>query len=73
MILANRDPAALIVDLTDAAYIDSSGINALIRTRNHLIQRDAQLVVIAASPMIRRRFESRHRDEAVHVLGSTPG
>lgn len=47
----------LIIDLSGVQFMDSSGLNALIRARNSMDDRGIGLVISGVSEQVRRLFE----------------
>lgn len=47
----------LIIDLSGVQFMDSSGLNALIRARNSMDDRGLDLVISGVSEQVRRLFE----------------
>jgi len=80
-VVAER-PQALLVDLRDVTFIDSSAVSALASARKQLLAQDARLVVIADSLSVRRVLEVlglmdafgvvRTTDEALETIRRTP-
>ena len=62
---------ALVVDLTDVAFIDSSGLQVLLRTRALLGREDRALVLICPHGPVRRVFELAGVSD-VFALYATP-
>jgi anti-sigma B factor antagonist len=54
---AGATDGALVIDLSNVRYIDSSGLGAIIRTQKLMIERDRYLGIVAPSGLVRRVFE----------------
>lgn len=67
-----RKTSALIVDLQNISYLDSSGLRVLLAVHNELIDRQATLYVIADphSPGVRRVLQVTRFDTIFHVCSS---
>jgi anti-sigma B factor antagonist len=53
----DQAPDRLIIDLSGVQFMDSSGLNALIRARNFMDDHDVDLVISGVSEQVRRLFE----------------
>ncbi|MFN8108410.1 MAG: STAS domain-containing protein [Thermoleophilia bacterium] len=58
----------LIVDLTDARLVDSTGLSALVSLRNRIGERDGRMGLVCPNPSLRRLFEVTGMD-AVFAMG----
>jgi len=69
---ARRGIRAVIVDLTNIAYLDSAGLSTLLRAQRELSGRDAALYVIAppGTPGVRRALEITRLDMLMRVRDS---
>ena len=47
----------VVVDLTEVGFLDSSGLNALIGSRNHLTSSGGTLLLRGAQPHVRHVFD----------------
>lgn len=47
----------IVIDLSEVRFMDSSGLNALIRARNRLDDRRVNLAISGLSDQVRRLFE----------------
>lgn len=65
----DRRTSALIVDLSDISYVDSSGLSALLAANKELSARDAALYVAAppGRPGVRRVIEITRLDAVIRV------
>jgi anti-sigma B factor antagonist len=61
---------AFVVDLSDATFLDSSGLAALNRARGLLGREDRQLVIVCRPGPVRRIFELTGTIELFVVYGS---
>ena len=70
MIDAISDAARLvIVDLTEVSFLDSSGLNTLVRGQRRLSVRGIGLrVVVPSDHAVRRVFEIAHLEDELHVV-----
>ena len=50
----NREGAHLVVDALDVTFMDSSGVNALVRARERAVALDGSLHVVSTSPGVVR-------------------
>jgi anti-sigma B factor antagonist len=76
--IAEKGPDRVVVDMSEARFIDSSVLEALVNAQNQLKQKHAGLAVVAPGPYTRRTFQltglndvlnvSDSRDEAVNRL-----
>jgi anti-sigma B factor antagonist len=53
----DRSVGAFVIDLCDLSFLDSSGINVLLRARSLLGRDDRTLVVVCPTGPVRRVFE----------------
>src|SRR4051794_2982590 len=68
--LSSHGPRTLYVDLAEVRFMDSSGINALVRCRACVAERGCRLVVTNPQPIVYRVLEITGVLEALAV---TPG
>lgn len=61
------DTAYVLVDLTDAGFLDSTGIAALVATRRRLQQREAELGLVAGRGAPLRLLKMVGLDQVVRV------
>jgi anti-sigma B factor antagonist len=61
---------ALVVDLSDATFLDSSGLAALNRARGLLGREDRELVIVCVPGPVRRIFELTGTIELFALYGS---
>lgn len=57
---------AIVLDATEVAFMDSTGLGAIVGPASLLQERDGRLVVVA-SPVVARVFALTHLDERVPV------
>ena len=55
--LADEGKRAVVVDLTDVTFMDSTGIGVLLNAVSHFEGRHAELVVVCDSDLILRPFQ----------------
>jgi anti-sigma B factor antagonist len=55
--IRSQSDAGLVVDLSGVAFLDSSGLAALVSLHQELQERGSQLRVLAPTPAIRRLFD----------------
>jgi anti-anti-sigma factor len=61
----------VVVDLSDVTFLDSSGLNALVRGQRQLTARGIALRLVSpASQVVRRVFEIAHLTESLRVVES---
>jgi anti-anti-sigma factor len=53
----NRDGAHLVVDALDVTFMDSSGVNALVRARERAERLGGSLHVVSAAPAVTRTLQ----------------
>lgn len=61
--------STLVVDLAEITFIDSSGVGALIRAKNHIDRTGNSMVLTRPSRAVRRLFEILAID---HLLDDSP-
>ena len=66
----NRDGVHLVVDALDVTFMDSSGVNALVRARERAAALDGSLHVVAGSPGVRRVLQITGLDERLGLVYS---
>lgn len=70
-LLAEADPhvddgtGGLIVDLSGLAFIDSSGLSALIRINQRMIGTGRSFLIISPSPVVAKAFEITGLDQVL--------
>jgi len=63
LLLAKAEPylaaptGGLVIDLTDLAFIDSSGLSALIRINQHMVKAGRPFEIISPRPTVAKAFE----------------
>lgn len=68
------DTLSLVVDLSGASYVDSAGIDALLRLNERLDRRRARLIlVVPESSRLHRLFALVGMPEAIAIHPSTDG
>ena len=68
--LVEAGPHRLVVDLSELSFVDSSGVTALLATRDQLRTRGGTLATICPDPHVRRTFELTGTDALLGVAGS---
>jgi stage II sporulation protein AA (anti-sigma F factor antagonist) len=66
----NRDGVHLVVDAVNARFMDSSGVNALVRAWERAAALDGSLHVVTDSPGVRRVLQITGLDERLGLVGS---
>jgi anti-anti-sigma factor len=66
----NRDGAHLVVDAQDVTFMDSSGINALVRARERALALGGSLHVVTRHPAVLRVLQITGLEERLGVVGS---
>ena len=61
---------AFVVDLTDVEFLDSTGLNALMRARALLGQTERDLAVVCPPGTVRRLFEVAGVEDLLVLFGS---
>jgi anti-sigma B factor antagonist len=59
-----------IVDLTGCSFLDSTGLRALIATRERLERSDRSLALVLSSPIVMRIFQITGFDESFEIRPS---
>jgi anti-sigma B factor antagonist len=60
----------VVVDLSDCEFIDSSGINALVREHSELVEKGGRFIVVCSDPNILKVFEIAGLDRVLEVVSS---
>jgi anti-anti-sigma factor len=66
----NRDGVHLVVDALDVTFMDSSGVNALVRARERASTLGGSLHVVTRSQAVRRVLQITGLEERLGVVGS---
>ncbi len=66
----NRDGAHLVIDALDVTFMDSSGINALVRARQRAERLDGSLHVVSDSPSVRRILQITQLDRRLGLVAT---
>jgi stage II sporulation protein AA (anti-sigma F factor antagonist) len=66
----NRGGVHLVVDARDVTFMDSSGINALIRARDRVELFGGSLHVVSERSAVRRVLELSQLDRVVHLVAT---
>jgi stage II sporulation protein AA (anti-sigma F factor antagonist) len=66
----DRDGVHLVVDALDVTFMDSSGVNALVRAREHAAALDGSLHVVTGSPGVRRVLQITGLGEQLGLVDS---
>jgi anti-sigma B factor antagonist len=61
---------AVVVDLTDVAFIDSTGLGALVAARNHAEERQASLRLVCSSERLLKLFRITGLHEVFAIFDS---
>jgi anti-anti-sigma factor len=64
----NRDGAHLVVDALDVTFMDSSGVNALVRARQRADRLDGSLHVVSATPAVTRILQITQLDRRLGLV-----
>ena len=63
----------VVIDLAELSFLDSSGLNALVRGRRVLAEREISMcVVVPAESVVRRVFEITRLAESLSVVDTRP-
>ena len=65
-------PAQLVVDLSEASFVDSTALQVLLRAARQLAQQEGVLTVVVPDPTVRRVFEITGFDRVFPVVSSLP-
>jgi stage II sporulation protein AA (anti-sigma F factor antagonist) len=66
----DRDGVHLVVDAVDVSFMDSSGVNALVRARERAASLDGSMHVVTGSAGVRRVLEITGLDERLGLVDS---
>lgn len=66
----HRDGPHLVVDALDVTFMDSSGVNALVRARERASTLGGSLHVVTRHPAVRRVLQITGLEERLGVVGS---
>ena len=55
------------VDLSQVAFLDSSGMNALLAAHRHLERRESRLTIRGATPIVRRVLQISGLDQVLNL------
>ncbi len=66
----NRDGVHLVADALDVTFMDSSGVNALVRARERAAGLGGSLHVVSRSPAVRRVLQITGLVERLGLVGS---
>jgi stage II sporulation protein AA (anti-sigma F factor antagonist) len=64
----HRDGPHLVADGRSVTFMDSSGVNALVRARERAVTLGGSLHVVATSPAVRRVLEITNLDERLGLV-----
>ncbi len=70
MAALNRDGAHLLVDASDVTFMDSSGINALVRAHERAVALGGSLHVVAPGSAVRRVLQITALEQRLGVVGT---
>ena len=70
LLLLNRGPAVLIVDMTETTFCDSAGVNALVRAHKRATANGAEIRVVVASRGVQRVLAITGVDRLIPVYPS---
>ena len=62
--------ATIIVDLSDVAFIDSTGIGVLLSVQRRITAGEREMVTICPDPLVRRIFEVAGLLDVLRVVGT---
>jgi anti-sigma B factor antagonist len=62
------DSSGVLVDLSDCAFIDSTGLSLLVETKRHLAEESRRFGVCCPDPDVRRLLELTGIDQAVGLF-----
>lgn len=68
-----RGDLAIVVDLRDAGFINSTLVNALFRACRHLHRLDGRLAVVTSDPHARKVLELTALDQAAPICDTIEG
>jgi stage II sporulation protein AA (anti-sigma F factor antagonist) len=66
----NRDGVHLVVDALDVTFMDSSGVNALVRARQRAESLDGSLHVVSSSPAVTRILQITQLDRRLGLVAT---
>jgi anti-sigma B factor antagonist len=68
--LAQPGAEALVVDLTDVPYMDSSGVGTLVYFKREAERAGRRVFLLGLQPRVRSLFEITHLDEFFRIVNS---
>ena len=63
---------ALVLDMTDVVFIDSTGLSVLLNVLRDARQANARLALVCANPTVLRLFEITHLDSTFDIHADRP-
>jgi anti-anti-sigma factor len=63
-----REPVALVIDMSALAFMDSSGLRALITAHERAQKGGWRLAIVPGPPAVRRVFEVTQMDERLDLI-----
>jgi anti-anti-sigma factor len=66
----NRDGAHLVVDALDVTFMDSSGVNALVRARERAARLGGSLHVVSTAPAVTRILQITQLDNRLGLVAT---
>jgi anti-anti-sigma factor len=70
--VATEAHSPTVVDLSAVTFLDSSGLNALVKAHRSLEDSDASLVLLNPSPICRRVLELTGTDRILEIVDDNP-
>jgi anti-sigma B factor antagonist len=67
LLLLNRGPSVLIVDMAETTFCDSAGVNALVRAHRRATANGAEIRLVVASPGVQRVLAITGVDRLISV------
>jgi anti-anti-sigma factor len=65
-------PAAMVIDLSELRFMDSSGLRALVMADQRARKAGRRLAIVPGRPTIRRVFEITQLDDRLNLIESPP-
>ena len=66
----SQDATAIVLDLTEVEFIDSTGLSVLLNGLRRLTRRKGNLVLVCTNPTVLRLFEITRLDSTFDIVGT---
>ena len=68
----NRSPELVVVDLSELAFMDCSGLSVLVWAHRRLAEQERQLLITGAQPVVQRLVRLTGLDKYLNVSAQHP-